>query len=307
MRLVTLGGLALEGTIVNRTKPLLLLTYLALEGEKERRHLAELFWMGAADPLNSLSKAINQLNREAPGVVAADKLHVQAAVDTDAVQLLTALNQGGLLEALELYRGPFLKGVYLKDWSAELEEWIYGTREFLASRVQKAHITLAERDAATGDFEGAARRTETAYLLPGTQEPEPGTLERIYTLMVAGGNTRAGDVAAAAESFGQPPSLTQEQARAQLAQPVSPEITTTHNLPAQPTTFIGRAEEKRRLAELLQDPHARLISITGPGGMGKTRLAIEVASTYLGRVADGGVLRAVRSGHVARRDGQRHP
>jgi len=49
------------------------------------------------------------------------------------------------------------------------------------------------------------------------------------------------------------------------------------NLPPQPTPLVGRVRELADLARLLDEPHIRLISITGPGGMGKTRLASALA------------------------------
>ena len=47
---------------------------------------------------------------------------------------------------------------------------------------------------------------------------------------------------------------------------------------AQSTPFVGREEELARLGALLDDPAVRLITVIGPGGIGKTRLAVEVAS-----------------------------
>ncbi len=55
-----------------------------------------------------------------------------------------------------------------------------------------------------------------------------------------------------------------------------------HNLPAQTTPFIGREQELRQITALLAKPHTRLVTITGPGGMGKTRLALEAAEQQLG-------------------------
>ncbi|HEY3229351.1 MAG TPA: tetratricopeptide repeat protein, partial [Roseiflexaceae bacterium] len=52
-------------------------------------------------------------------------------------------------------------------------------------------------------------------------------------------------------------------------------------LPHQATLFVGRAAELSSLARLLDQPHIRLISITGAGGMGKTRLAIALAEQLL--------------------------
>jgi predicted ATPase len=50
------------------------------------------------------------------------------------------------------------------------------------------------------------------------------------------------------------------------------------NLPILPTPLIGRDREVEQLVQLLQDPHCRLLSLVGPGGIGKTRLAIETAT-----------------------------
>ena len=55
----------------------------------------------------------------------------------------------------------------------------------------------------------------------------------------------------------------------------------SHNLPPQPTPFIGRETELAQLADLLAEPDLRLITIVGPGGMGKTRLALAVAEAQL--------------------------
>jgi len=58
-----------------------------------------------------------------------------------------------------------------------------------------------------------------------------------------------------------------------------------NNLPAQLTTFIGRASERADVLRLLRS--ARLVTLTGPGGMGKTRLALESASAALADFANG--------------------
>jgi predicted ATPase/DNA-binding CsgD family transcriptional regulator len=54
-----------------------------------------------------------------------------------------------------------------------------------------------------------------------------------------------------------------------------------NNLPAQTTRFIGREQELEDLAELLDDPQIRLITILAPGGMGKSRLALEMSENVL--------------------------
>ena len=68
-----------------------------------------------------------------------------------------------------------------------------------------------------------------------------------------------------------------------VPQPAPPPITTTPVATAMPlptvtTPFIGRATEINALSHLLRDEHQRLVTIVGPGGMGKTRLAQQVAA-----------------------------
>jgi predicted ATPase len=51
-------------------------------------------------------------------------------------------------------------------------------------------------------------------------------------------------------------------------------------LPPQPTPFVGRADELGELARLLADDNCRLLTLVGPGGIGKTRLALEAARHF---------------------------
>jgi predicted ATPase len=59
------------------------------------------------------------------------------------------------------------------------------------------------------------------------------------------------------------------------------------NLPALTSSFVGRGAELEALRGLLEDGAIRLVTLAGPGGTGKTRLAIEAARRQLGRFADG--------------------
>ena len=64
------------------------------------------------------------------------------------------------------------------------------------------------------------------------------------------------------------------------------------SLPTPATRFIGRGLEVRQIVDLLNDPSIRLLSLVGPGGTGKTRLAIEAAG-HIGREGDGRFLDGV--------------
>lgn len=60
-----------------------------------------------------------------------------------------------------------------------------------------------------------------------------------------------------------------------------------NNLPTPTTTFIGRKPDVEKVRERLLDPNVRLLTLIGPGGVGKTRLALEVAAQVVGECADG--------------------
>src|SRR2546421_935119 len=62
---------------------------------------------------------------------------------------------------------------------------------------------------------------------------------------------------------------------------------TSHNLPAQLTPLIGREQEVAVVCTFLQQPGIRLLTLTGTGGVGKTRLGLQVATDLLGDFADG--------------------
>ncbi len=60
-----------------------------------------------------------------------------------------------------------------------------------------------------------------------------------------------------------------------------------HNLPAQATPLIGRDGEVAAIIELLLRPEVRLLTLSGPGGIGKSRLSLQVGSEVVDRFSDG--------------------
>ena len=289
MFLRTLGALKLEGSAFTRPKPLLLLAYLSVEGPKDRRFLAELFWPRATDPLNRLSTSLARLRKVAPEAIKALDTRLSIHIDTDVQRLLSAVEANDGAMALTAYQGAFLEGVYLSDWGVELEEWVYQTREHLAERVRSVLLKHAENDAFRESYDRAARQAEIAYKLAGAATPGPEDLPRFYTLMLAGSSPYAGELRDEAEGYGIVLPASPEQAIRQLSEagPARKDAAAS-NLPARTGTFIGRERELAKVIQLLSDKSdCRLVTLLGPGGIGKTHLALAAAHRLSGAFKHG--------------------
>jgi predicted ATPase/transcriptional regulator with XRE-family HTH domain len=77
------------------------------------------------------------------------------------------------------------------------------------------------------------------------------------------------------------------EASSSLSAPGPPASSSPANLPLEPTSFIGRRREIAAVLPLLLDPAVRLLTLTGPGGIGKTRLAVHLAANLLDAHAPG--------------------
>jgi DNA-binding SARP family transcriptional activator len=247
MRLVMLGGLALEPSTFTRPKPLLLLAYLSLEGPRSRRDIAELFWQGSKDPMQGLRMALLQLNKEVPEAIRTDEKKVWTELPSDLGELEATLEAGALAEALNLYQGPFMEGFDLDDMGEEVGEWIFQTRERVAGRIREVLLELADQDAAGGDIGKAASRAEEAYLLRSAPEPEADMLGQMYTLLRADENPQAESVAKEARGYGLELSLSPSEAKKTLKSrspsESNPVVIANPTNPASPTHLARRATD----------------------------------------------------------------
>jgi predicted ATPase len=261
-------------------KALVLLSYLSLNGPQPRRRIAALFWPHATDPLNRLSVTLARIRAVAEQAVGGDRRHLWTELVTDAALMTQALDAGRTDEALALYRGAFLTEAYPSDVSAELEEWIAATRDGFARRIQLIRLEAAGVHAKSGRFEVAAEEAGAAIASGGTSLLDPDELARIHTLLLAGGHPAALAVGHEAEALGVAVAVTGDEARARLRHgPAYP--STRSNLRSHGAVFVGRDAERLELARMLALPERRLITLTGPGGTGKTRLALRVAADQL--------------------------
>ncbi len=126
-----------------------------------------------------------------------------------------------------------------------------------------------------------ARRLHTAYL-GRSAELSMTRLEVIATELAA--STRSRTLRKAADSGvpDLPVCPSHEQENVIISEPVP-----LHNLPLQLTSLVGREQEVATAMALLHRPEVRLLSMVGTAGVGKTRLALQVATDLLERFADG--------------------
>ena len=306
----TLGLVSLRGTdgtefedIVHQPKRLALLVYLAVaepRGFHRRDSLLTLFWPELPEKRarNGLNKTLHFLRSYLGADVVVSRGTVDVGLDPgsvwcDAVTFEEALEGGRFAEAIELYEGPFLDGFHVSE-AGEFEHWVDRQREHFELRYAAALEELAARAAQREDW------TASVELWRKLVDLDPSNSRAVIGLME--GLESSGERAAALqeaerhakvlrEEFEAEPDIEVEAFAERLRQapralPPRPEEGPSH-LPRQPDPLVGRERETVRLRQMLEDPTVRLITLTGPGGAGKTRLAIHVAGKVLERFPDG--------------------
>ena len=267
MHLRLLGRLELVGADLRRPKPLLVLAYLVLEGPQRRRTLADLFWPGAIDARDSLSTTLRRLRGPLGSALVSDADHVSATIAHDVAAFEDAVRRGDPGGIVDAYGGAFLDGLAV-DMGGEVEDWIVETRERLAGLARRGYLTQARRALEGGEPGVAARLAEAAWSLTHAPPLERRELETMAWLLRSTRSPLLAEVEREASQFG----LTLE---ADARDPsLAPDL--HDGLPAPTTTFVGREREIAEIAAVFGRPHGRLVTLHGPGGAGKSRLAWEV-------------------------------
>lgn len=287
-----------------------LLCYLAMNERAQPRGLiTELLWgeLNEADARRNLRVVLTKL-RAAVGdyvLVTRSELafnrNLPHAIDAalfaqGATQLLASTSDAPAMRQLfGRYTGDFLHGLEVRSASA-FEEWLQLQREQLRQLAQKLGQWLATHYEQAG-YDGDAMAVCVRLV---ELEPWQDDVQRCMMRLLA----RGGQPAAALRQFDQyrrslglelgiePEDATlalaeriRKQMLAHNAQftPASPDSRPPHNLPAPTTTFVGRATELAQIDALLVHSDCRLLTLIGLGGVGKTRLALQVAHTLMAR------------------------
>jgi len=230
-----------------------------------------------------------------------DRLIRQARPEQDAVARTALLHQ-----AVELYRGELLPGCY-DGWatpeqtrcqSAYLECMRRLTHLLEEAGQYPDALAMAQRIVASDPYAEEAYQAQMRLLV---RLKRPSVALQLYAELEQRFQRELGarpsvTTRQMAETLRQDPRaalLIQAEAHAKVPQavtaPPSPsppalisapagDALIAPSLPLQFTRFFGRDAERAQLAQLLQTPGTRLVTIVGPGGAGKTRLSIEVAA-----------------------------
>ena len=189
IHLRTLGHLDLRDAdgaevraIIGQPKRFALLAYLAQAGHqgfRRRDTITALFWpeLDQEHARGALRQALRFLRRElGDGVIATrgeEEIGIHAAaLRSDVPAFEDACDSGRFDDALALYHGDFLEGLFVSEASTELEHWIDQERNRLRSRAAEASWALADQWRTAGDTVRASGMAQRAAGLTPDSETE---------------------------------------------------------------------------------------------------------------------------------------
>lgn len=310
--------LLLNDTLIipNRRTVIALLAYLAVNQSQRftREFLSSLLW-----PEQAQDKAFTNLRHtlwEIHRSIGADwlvaeretiRLNPEACISLDIIQFQDTLTKARcqselalriplLLADISIYRNHFLTGFSLKG-ALEFNEWTYLQSEGLRAELASALVLLVEAYLTQGEAESAIPHARRLISIDPLDESAHRRLMEVYL--------QAGQRAIALKQYQtceqilrkelgidpQPETralykkIHKGEMKANQAAPSENHAVPIHNLPAQLTSFIGREKARDEVCDIL-GAHA-LVTLAGDGGIGKTRLALQVGEQLLTGFADG--------------------
>jgi len=292
---------------------LLLGAYLAHRDDwVGRDELLALFWPDEAESTarHNLSQLVYHCRRQ-PWFegLEAERTRLRWSVASDLQLFRAAIGAGAWHDALELYRGTLLEGLP-GGGAPGFDDWLESERESLQVAWREAVLHVA------GVLERERRWGEASARLAAVLERDPLAEDALqaYLRCARGAGQRTAALrayetfrttlrdelelapleatTALAEALRDAPADAGATATDAVATPPPPATSDEapvvfRGFPASVTPFVGRDAELDRLHELLTADGERLVTLVGPGGVGKTRLAIEAGRRAAGAFTDG--------------------
>ena len=284
---------------------LLLASYLAYKEDWcSRDELLHLFWPneGEKEARHNLSQRLYQAKGQ-PWITGleTERNRVRWLVDTDVENFRDALGDGDWAAACEQYGGQLLEGVNLKT-STNFGDWLAQEREGIQAAWREAVLNHAEALREDGQARQASQHLQAVI----KQDSLAEDVVQAYLRVALAGGHREGALKAfdtfrqqLEQELGMDPlestiKLANELRSSRNLTPASTPPARAaearlYNFPLSHTPFIGRDLERVELTNLLYEEDRRLITLLGPGGVGKTRLAAQLAKEQTGRFGDGAV------------------
>ena len=268
-----------------------------------------------ADPAHALQQTVSRLRRVLQGGGAAEELLVwhpsgyQLAVDPDAVDLTQfeqlaelgrrqlaagdpAAAADTLRRALGLWRGPALGDVADLPFGQAAAVHLAERRLAAVEDRIEADLLRGQHGAVVVELEGLVaeypfRERLSAQLMralyAGGRQADALDLYESTRRMLA--DQLGVDPGPQLRSVYQQILVHDPELTPPPAGPHGPSVGRRSNLPAPVTTFVGRDGDVRKVLALLEA--SRMVTLTGPGGVGKTRLALRAAGQLVGAAVDG--------------------
>jgi DNA-binding SARP family transcriptional activator/predicted ATPase len=278
------------------TVPGWLVAFLALQADwVSRDRAATVFWpeAGNAEALNNLRANLHRARQLLGTWSVGDRLQserrrVYLNLPTDVAQLRAAISREDWPLVQSLYRHRLLQGLSFPG-SPALQEWVEIERAELHAQWREAMLKFAD-----GPDTAPAQALDTAVrMLAFDPLDEEAVARQIRALARCDRATEAVQIYGAhsrrlADELGARPSATLQRLAASLPQQVDePLVRVVADLPVARDAFVGRRVELEQLRAMLGQSGMRVITVLGPGGVGKSRIARELASAEAARFRDG--------------------
>lgn len=314
---ITLAGDSLLSRLTVKAQALLI--YIAIESATSHRrdHLAGLLWPEHEQVAarNSLRQALHQLRRALGKsskqflFVSRETVQFNPASDymldvTKFSELILACDKhthrrsetcrsctARSKQAVDLYHGDFLSGFYLKD-SVAFEEWALIKREQCRRQAVSALHLLTDHHCLRCDYENMEHYARRQIEIDPFREEAHRQVMRALAWQGQRNATLA-HYETLRQMLDQELGVVPEEETTNLRSkvemdylepPTSPPL---RNWPSRLTPFYGREKELEQIVEHLQSPDVHLVTIIGPGGIGKTRLALKAAELGVDSFRDG--------------------